>query len=189
MKKGLIILLVVLVVLVGGGISWYVSGVNRVVRLDEEVNESWAQIDTQLKRRLDLIPNLVRTVKGYAAHEKKIFIDVAEARAKLAGATTIAGKIEGARGLGGALGRLLAIAERYPDLRASENFQKLQDELAGTENRISVARVRYNRAVKAFNAYRREFFGRFFAKRRGLTEPRVYFEVEEEAKEVPKVEF
>jgi len=188
MKKAWIFL-AILVFLIFVGVSWYISGLNRVVRMDEEVNESWAQIDTQLKRRSELIPDLVATAKGYMKHERAIFTHIADARAALAGAKTVAEKVNAARELDGALGRLLVVVERYPDLKANQTFIRLMDELAGTANRIAVARVRYNRAVKTFNAHIREVFGRFFAKRRGLDEPRTYFEVEEEEAEIPPVEF
>jgi len=183
------IFLAIIVFLIVVGISWYISGLNRVVRMDEEVNEAWAQIDTQLKRRSELIPDLVNTVKGYAKHERGIFNHIADARSALVGAKTVAEKIKAAGELDGALARLLAIVERYPDLKANQTFIRLMDELAGTANRIAVARVRYNRAVRAFNAHIREVFGRFFAKRRGLAEPRTYFEVEEGEAEIPPVEF
>ena len=188
MRKAWIFLAIILFLVVVG-IAWYVSGLNRVVRMDEEVNEAWAQIDTQLKRRSELIPDLVATVKGYAKHEREVFTRIADARSALAGARTVAEKLEAARELDGALARLLAIVERYPDLKANQTFIRLMDELAGTTNRIAVARVRYNRAVKAFNAHIREVFGRFFARRRGLAEPRTYFEVEKEEAEIPPVEF
>jgi LemA protein len=183
------IFLVIFVFLIGVGIAWYISGLNRVVRMDEQVNEAWAQIDTQLKRRSELIPNLVATVKGYVKHEREVFTHIADARSALAGAKTIPEKIKAATELDGALARLLAIVEQYPELKANQTFLRLMDELSGTENRIAVARVRYNRAVKAFNAYIREVFGRFFAKRRGLAEPRTYFEVGEKEMEAPEVEF
>jgi LemA protein len=193
MRKG-IIFIVALIVLFLIGISWYIKGLNRVVRLDENVTQSWAEVENQLQRRNDLIPNLVSTVKGYAKHEKEIFTYVSDARAKLAGLIkqggSLGAKIDAAKELQTGLARLLAIVENYPQLRASENFMRLQDELAGTENRIAVARTRYNRAVQFFNTYIREVFGSFFAARRGLKEPRPYFEIEgEAAKEVPKVEF
>ncbi len=136
---------------------------NGLIGKDETVKEQWSQIDTQLQRRADLIPNLVSTVKGYAKHEEKIFTDVAEARSKLLGAGGPATKAEASAQLNSALGRLLAIAENYPQLKASENFIRLQDELAGTENRIAVARTRYNTAVRDFNASIRQFPGSLFA--------------------------
>ncbi|HLD29372.1 MAG TPA: LemA family protein, partial [bacterium] len=166
---------------------------NNIVRLDEQVNQAWAEIENQFKRRNDLIPNLVNTVKGYAAHEKDIFISVADARARLTGLIQEGGspeaKIQAARELQGTLARLLAIAENYPNLKANENFLKLQDELAGTENRISVSRTRYNRDVQYFNTFIREVFGGFFARIKGLNKPHPYFEIEETEKIVPKVEF
>lgn len=141
---------------------------NGLIEREETVRENWSQIDTQLQRRLDLIPNLVRTVKGYAAHEKQIFTALAEARSRLLAAKGPEAKaVEGAQ-LETALGRLLAIAENYPDLKANENFIRLQDELAGAENRISVARVRYNNCVKEFNAAIRKFPGSLFAGGMGL---------------------
>lgn len=192
MKKGLLIFAVVAVLFVIG-ISWYISGLNRIVRLDEGVNQTWAEIENQLLRRNDLIPNLVKTVKGYMKHEEKVFTHVADARAKLAGLIKGGGsrgaKIDAAKELQGALSRLLVIVENYPQLKANQNFMKLQDELAGTENRIAVARTRYNRLVQAFNTYIREVIGSFFASRRGLNNPRPYFEIEETAKALPSVEF
>ena len=190
MKNAGIILVVGVLALVGIGTMWYINGLNRVVRMDEAVTEAWAQIDTQLQRRSDLIPNLVETVKGYAKHEKEVFTHIANARAALAGAKTVTDKIKAANALEGALSRLLVVVERYPDLKANETFQRLMDELAGTENRIAVARMRYNRAVKEFNSYIREVFGRFFATKRGVDKPRPYFEIEEKTKkEIPQVKF
>ncbi|MFQ5867299.1 MAG: LemA family protein [bacterium] len=183
------IFLAIFVFLIFVGIAWYISGLNRVVRMDEEASEAWAQIDTQLKRRSELIPDLVATVKRYVKHEREVFTHVADARSALAGARTVAEKLKAAKELDGALARLLAIVERYPDLKANQTFLRLMDELSGTTNRIAVARVRYNRAVKTFNAHIREVFGRFFAKRRGLAESRTYFVVEKEEAEIPGVEF
>ncbi len=136
---------------------------NGLIDRDENVRKGWSQIDAQLQRRADLIPNLVGTVKGYAAHEEKIFTEVADARSRLLAAQGPAAKAEASGALQGALGRLLAIAENYPQLKASENFIRLQDELAGTENRIAVARTRYNDLVKDFNAAIRKFPGSLFA--------------------------
>jgi len=178
-------IIIILVLLVGG---MY----NRLVGLDQEVIQSWAQVENQLQRRNDLIPNLVNVVKGYAAHEKSIFIQVSEARAKLAGTIKIgsqADKIVAARELDGALSRLLAIAENYPDLKASENFIRLQDELAGTENRIAVERMRYNRAVQSYNTSARRVPTAFFVKWFGFDLAKPYFEAAPGAKAVPKVEF
>ncbi|MFH1715103.1 MAG: LemA family protein [Elusimicrobiota bacterium] len=188
MKKLVIILAALLVVGIMF-IGWYINGLNRIVRMHETVKESWAEIDNQLKRRSDLIPNLVNTVKGYAGHEKEVFTHIADARAKLAGAQTIKQKIDASNRLESALSRLLVIVERYPDLKANISFQRLMDELSGTENRIAVARMRYNREVKTFNAHIREVIGGFFARRRGLTEPFEYFEIAESDKAVPEVKF
>lgn len=170
-----------------------VGGINKVIGMDENVKASWAEVENQLKRRNDLIPNLVNTVKGYAAHEKEVFTDIAEARSKLAGSmsnpgATIPQKVEAANAMNSALSRLLMIAERYPDLKAQDNFARLQDELAGTENRISVARMRYNEGVKLLNKYIRKIPGRFYAAFAGV-EKGVYFKVEEKEKAVPVVKF
>jgi LemA protein len=163
---------------------------NGLVGLDQGVKTAWAQVENQLQRRYDLIPNLVSTVKGYAAHEKQIFIDVAEARAKLAGATTVNDKVKAANAVEGVLGRLLAIAENYPQLRASENFRALQDELAGTENRLAVARMRYNESVQSYNVSARSIPTVFFVRMFGFDGEKPFFQVQkEEAKEAPKVTF
>ena len=156
---------------------------------NETIDQSWAEIDNQLKRRADLIPNLVNTVKGYASHERGIFTQVAEARSKLLGAKGVQQTAEASRGFESALGRLLAIVERYPDLKASQNFTQLMDELSGTENRIAVARMRYNGSVRSFNVSIKRFPGKVFAGWFGYDEARIYFEVEEAVKETPKVEF
>jgi len=191
MKKGLSVFLVILAVLaifVISLIGWGVSNYNKLVTMRENIDGAWAQVDNQLKRRNDLIPNLVNTVKGYAAHEKEIFIQIAEARAKLAGAQTIPEKIEGAQAVGSALGRLLVILENYPDLKANESFNRLMDELAGTENRLAVERMRYNDTVKLYNTEVARFPGRIFAGLFGF-EKGTYYQVPEEEKQVPKVEF
>jgi LemA protein len=169
------ILIVVLALLLLGGCA-VVKVRNGLITKDETVKEQWSQIDTQLLRRADLIPNLVSTVKGYAAHEKEIFTAVANARSALIGAKGPAQKGAAAGALNGAIGRLLAIGERYPDLKADQSFIRLQDELAGTENRIAVARTRYNSAVKEYNASIRRFPGSLFAPGLGL-ERAEYFEV------------
>ena len=189
MGKGCLVVVVVvllLAVIVGGT---YISNYNKVTRLDEAVKASWRQVDTVLQRRYDLIPNLVNTVKGYAVHEKEIFTEITRLRSQWANAKTSKGKIEAARGMEGAISRLLLVAENYPDLKASENFLSLQAQLEGTENRIAVQRMRYNDSVRIFNTYIRSFLGEFFARRRGLTEPAAYFEADVKAREVPKVEF
>ena len=167
-----------------GGCNVY----NRMVELDETVERNWSEIEVQLQRRNDLIPNYVETVKGYAQHEKEIFIKVAEARSRLAGAQTRQEKIKASNELSTALARLLVIVERYPELKANQNFIRLQDELAGTENRIAVARRRYNEAVKEYNAYIRKFPQLIIARMFGF-EKKPYFEAPESAKEVPEVKF
>lgn len=162
---------------------------NRIVGLDEQIKTSWSEVENQLQRRSDLIPNLVNTVKGYAAHEKEVFTRVADARSKLAGARTIPEKIEAANALDSALGRLLAIAENYPDLKANESFNRLMDELAGTENRIAVSRMRYNESIRDYNILIRRVPGNMIAGLFGFKEQTAYFKAEEKAKETPKVEF
>lgn len=190
MKKTNIVLIVLGVILVFalivGGI--FASYYNRFVSQNEAVNAAWAQVENQLKRRTDLIPNLVNSVKGYMTHEKEIFENIAEARAKLAGATTVEEKIDAYKGVESALSRLLAVVENYPNLKAIESFNKLMDELAGTENRIAVERMRYNELVKTYNMSIKRFPGNFFA---GLYHrgEAAYFEVPEAEKAAPKVEF
>ena len=181
--------LIAVVVVVLGFVGWYVNGLNRAVRLHETVSEKWAQVETMLQRRNDLIPNLVNTVQGYAAHEKGLFEEITRLRSQWSQATTVQQKIDNARAMEGALGRLMVVVESYPGLKAVENFQTLMAQLEGAENRISTERVRYNDAVRAFNTYIREVFGKFFAKRRGLTEPVPYFEAAPGAEKVPEVKF
>jgi LemA protein len=190
--KAWVVLIIVLAVLllVGLGIfRWYIGGYNKAVNLEQGAEQAWADTDAALQRRLDLIPNLVSTVKGYAEHEKELFENIANARTKYFQAGDRAGKIEASNQLSGFLSRLLMLQERYPELKASENFRDLQVALEGTENRINVARVRYNEAAKQLNTYNRQFFGSFFCKKAGV-EPVEYFEAAEQARtEVPKVEF
>lgn len=189
MKAGGYIAIVVIVIVAIAAISWYINGLNRVVRLHESVSAAWAQVETQLQRRYDLIPNLVSTVKGYASHEKELFSEITRLRSQWASAQTTEAKIENARAMEGLLARLMVVVENYPDLKASENFRTLQAQIEGTENRIAVERKRYNDAVRGFNTYQREVLGGFFAKRKGLTEPEPYFEAAEVAQEAPQVEF
>ncbi len=177
---------IVLILLVAGG--WLAGKYNSMVRQNEQVNAGWKQVGVVLQRRSDLIPNLVETVKGYAAHEKEVFEAVADARSKLAGAATPQEAAAANAGLTSALGRLLAIAENYPNLKANENFIRLQDELAGTENRIAVERRSYNEMVRSFNAYIKTFPNNFIAGMFNFKE-REYFEAEEGAKQAPKVKF
>jgi LemA protein len=185
---GIIAVVALIVVLVVIGVGWYIGIRNKLVTMEENINGAWAEIDNQLKRRADLIPNLVNTVKGYATHEREVFTQVAEARAKLAGASTVGEAAAGYNQLQNALGRLLVIVERYPELKANVNFIRLQDELAGTENRIAVARKRYNDSVRLFNTKIRRFPSSIVARHMGL-EKKEYFEIEEQAREVPKVDF
>lgn len=190
MKQFMMMVGVLVIAAVLGG-CWFIGQRNSLIAFDEEVNKAWSDIDTQLQRRNDLIPNLVSTVKGYAAHEEGVFTGIADARGKLAGATTPAAKAEADAALTAGLGRLLAIAESYPELKANENFIRLQDELAGTENRIAVARKRYNDSVKIYNMRIRQFPGSFFAGDLGLT-AREYFEPpkgHDAVVNAPKVEF
>lgn len=188
MKKVLIVLGVMAVglLIVGGmGVGYY----NKMVSLNESVTNEWSQVENQLQRRNDLIPNLVNTVKGYAKHEKEVFEHVADARSKLAGAKTIPEKISANQAMDSALSRLLVIVEQYPALKANENFARLQDELAGTENRISVARYRYNEIVRDYNVTIKRFPGNIIASMTGFEKKDVYFKAEEGAKQAPKVEF
>lgn len=177
----------VLVVLIFGGSC--VGKYNQLVTLNENVAKSWAQVENVLQRRNDLIPNLVNTVKGYAAQEQKVFIDVTEARAKVGGATTIPEKVAANNQLTAALSRLLLVVENYPELKSSQNFLALQDELAGTENRIAVERMRYNDSVMAYNSFVRRFPNNVIAGTFGYSRENVYFKSAEEAKTAPKVDF
>lgn len=182
-------ILVALILVVVIGIGWYISGYNKAVRLDEGVSTAWSNVDATLQRRLDLVPNLVNTVKGYAEHEQELFTSIAQSREKYFQANTPAAKMEASNQLTGFLSRLLVLQERYPDLKANQNFRDLQAALEGTENRINVARQRYNDAVRVLNTYCREFVGSFFCERAGV-EPAEYFEASEQAKgEAPAVEF
>ena len=185
-----LIAILIVILLVGLGVfRWYVGGYNKAVNLEEGAEKGWADIDTTLQRRLDLVPNLVNTVKGYAEHEKELFENIAKSRENYFQAGNRAGKIEASNQLTGFLSRLLMLQERYPDLKANQNFRDLQVALEGTENRINVARTRYNEAAKLLNSYTRQFFGSFFCKKAGV-EQVDYFEATEQAKtEVPKVEF
>ncbi len=180
----IVVVLVVLALLVLIPVTYY----NRFVTMEEAIDNQWAQVESQLKRRFDLIPNLVETAKGYMKHEREIFTEVAEARTRLAGATTVKDRIKGEGELGGVLGRLLAIAENYPNLKANENFLKLMDQLEGTENRIAVERMRYNEKVRVYNTTIKRFPGNVFAGWFGK-EQAPYFEIEEKEEAVPEVKF
>jgi LemA protein len=168
-----------------------VGSYNGLQVMDETVTSSWAQVENQLQRRNDLIPNLVNTVKGYASHEKEIFTNIADARAKLAGAVkngNVAGVNKANAEFSGSLSRLLAVVENYPNLKANQNFIALQDELAGTENRIAVSRKDYNDSVKILNSKIRTFPTAIIAGVASI-KAREYFEVEESAKKAPNVKF
>jgi LemA protein len=185
----LIVILAVILLFGLGIFKWYINGYNRAVNLEQGAEKTWADIDAALQRRLDLVPNLVETVKGYAEHEEELFKHISDARTKYFQADTRAGKIEASNELGGFLSRLLMLQENYPELKASENFRDLQVALEGTENRINVASTRYNQAAEQLNAYAKQFFGSFFCRRAGI-EPVEYFEATERAKtEVPEVKF
>ena len=185
----LIAILIVILLIAMGVFRWYISGYNKAVNLEQGAEKGWADIDAALQRRLDLVPNLVSTVKGYAEHEKELFENIAKSREKYFQSGNRADKIEASNQLTGFLSRLLMLQENYPQLKASENFRDLQTQLEGTENRIAVARTRYNEAAKFLNSYTRQFFGTFFCKRAGV-EKVDYFEATEQAKsEVPQVEF
>jgi len=186
--KTVLIVLAVLVLVGLGVIFWGVGQYNKVVAMDEEINAQWAQVENQLKRRYDLIPNIVETVKGYAKHEKELFENIAEARTKYFQAKDVKGKIAASNQLEGVLSRLLLLREAYPQLKANESFLKLQDSLEGTENRIAVERKRYNDAVKVLNTYRRTVLGRFVTAIAGVSAGE-YYEIPEGEAETPKVEF
>jgi LemA protein len=188
MKTGTIVLVVVAVIalLVGGA---YVSSRNQLVTKNEAVKSAWAQVDVVLQRRADLIPNLVETVKGFAAQEQTVFHDIASARSALLGAQTPADKIAANGQLDGALGRLLLIVENYPQLKSNENFLRLQDELAGTENRIAVERKRYNDTLQDYNTFVGLFPNNIFARWAGFQRNNAYFTASESSREAPKVQF
>jgi len=184
-KTGLKILLVIGIIIAILVIS-FIGTYNGLVSRREEVDAAWSQIDVQLQRRHDLIPNLVATVKEYAAHEEEVFASVAEARSKLAGAASISEMAEADAELSSALSRLLAIAEAYPELKANQNFINLQDELAGTENRIATARRDYNQTARSYNTSIRRFPTNIIAGMFGF-ESVDYFEASEAGRETPDV--
>src|SRR3989338_601802 len=168
-----IVLAVVLVV-----VLWFFAAYNSLVTLSESVDTAWAQVENQYQRRADLIPNLVNTVKGFAAQEKSIFLDVTAMRSAWAGAATRADKIEAAKGLDSAISRLLLVAENYPNLKSNENFLALQTQLEGTENRIAVERMRYNEAVRKYNIKIKRIPTVIVARMFNYM-PETYFEIEE----------
>lgn len=188
MSKFLIAAVVIILILVIG-FGWYIGVKNTLVAKNEAVKSTWSQVDVVLQRRADLIPNLVATVKGIAKQEQTVFGEIAEARSRLLSAGTPSGKIAANQQLDGALGRLLALAENYPQLRSNENFLRLQDELAGTENRIAVERKRYNDTLQDYNTYVQQFPGSVFASGLGFKPNNAYFTAAEGSRTVPKVDF
>jgi LemA protein len=188
MKKLWIVLLVVVLVLLWFG-STYVGHRNEMVRKRETVNAAWSQVDIVLQRRADLIPNLVETVKGFAAQEQTVFRDIANARAAMAGAHTPQERIAANGQLDSALSRLLVVVENYPQLRSNENFLRLQDELAGTENRIAVERKRYNDAIQDYNTYISIFPNNIVASLSGFARNDAYFKADEGSRQAPRVQF
>ena len=180
--------MLVFLILVIALIAWFFANYNRLVTTKVRVDNAWSQIDIQLKRRHDLIPNLVDTVKGYATHEQAVFQAVADSRAKLAGATTPAETISAANAQSAALARLLAVVENYPQLKAIESFNRLMDELAGTENRIAVERMRYNERIQEYNTSRRQFPANITARMFSFKDY-PFFDSPAEAQKVPTVNF
>src|SRR5882757_5808233 len=180
---GVIALLLVL------GFSSYIGAKNQMVTKNEAVKAAWSQVDIVLQRRADLIPNLVETVKGFALQEQTVFGDIAKARSQLLGATTPADKIAANRQLDGALGRLLVVVENYPQLKSNENFLRLQDELAGTENRIAVERKRYNDTLQDYNTFIQKFPNNIYAGWAGFKPNEAYFAASEGSRQVPTVNF
>src|SRR3954449_10865598 len=191
MGKGIIAVIVIVVLLLGALIvlGQYVGVRNALVSKNEAVKAAWSQVDIVLQRRADLIPNLVQTVKGYAQQEQTVFGDIAKARSALLSAGTPEQKISANAQLDGALGRLLLIVENYPQLKSNENFLRLQDELAGTENRIAVERQRYNDTLKDYNIYVQQFPHNVFAGWTGFKPNDAYFAASEGSREAPKVNF
>jgi len=191
MSKGLKVALIVIGIIAVLGlllIGNIIAGYNRAITMDEQVKAQWAQVENQLKRRYDLIPNLVETVKGYATHERELFENIAQARVQYFQAGGVRERVDASNRLEPMISRLLLLREQYPQLRANENFLKLQDSLEGTENRISVERMRYNQAVQALNTYRRTVLGRIYTAIAGVG-PADYYEVPEAEQALPKVDF
>jgi LemA protein len=192
MSKGLITVLVIVVIVVLIGFvlfGQYVGVRNTLVTKNESVKAAWSQVDIVLQRRADLIPNLVETVKGFAQQEQVVFGDIAKARSALLSAGTPSEKIAANQQLDGALGRLLLVVENYPQLRSNENFLRLQDELAGTENRIAVERKKYNDTLQDYNTYVQQFPNSIFAGWAGFKPNDAYFAASEASRQVPKVNF
>jgi LemA protein len=188
MQRAIVVIVVLLLIAFLLG-SMYVGRRNEMVRKRETVNAAWSQVDVVLQRRADLIPNLVETVKGYAGQEQKVFGDIAAARSQLLNAKTPSDKIAANGQIDSALGRLLVIVENYPQLKSNENFMRLQDELAGTENRIAVERRRYNEAVQDYNTYISLFPNSVVASMSGFTRNDAYFKADEGSRQAPQVNF
>ena len=187
-KRTIWIVLIAIVVVVFIFFNTFKGVYNRLVSLDEGISAAWAQVENQLQRRLDLIPNLVNTVKGYAEHEKEVLTAVTNARARVGSAQTIPDKINANNQLTSALGRLLVVMENYPNLKADQNFLALQSQLEGTENRIAVERRRYNEATRTYNTTIRKFPDNILANMFGF-QRKPFFEADEGAKQVPEVKF
>ncbi|WP_446743772.1 LemA family protein [Silvibacterium acidisoli] len=183
---GVVVVLFLVVLMIFGS---YVSAKNQMVAKQEAVHAQWSQVDVVLQRRADLIPNLVNTVKGYATHEEKVFADIANARAGLLNAHDPAGKIQANGQLDGAIGRLLALSENYPNLKADQNFLSLQDQLEGSENRIAVERRRYNDTLRDYNTFIRQFPNSIWAGMAGFQPDNAYFEASAGSREAPVVKF
>jgi len=188
MTRTLIVIGVIVLILLAV-FGQYVGVRNTLVTKNETVKAAWSQVDIVLQRRADLIPNLVETVKGYAQQEVTVFGDIAKARSALLSAGTPGEKIAANQQLDGALGRLLVIVENYPQLKSNENFLRLQDELAGTENRIAVERQRYNDTLKDYNTYVQQFPNNIYAGWAGFKTNEAYFAATEGSRQVPKVNF
>jgi LemA protein len=192
MSKGLLVglgvlgVIVVALLMVGGS---YVSAKNQMVAKDQAVKSDWSEVDVQLERRADLIPNLVETVKGFTKEENSVYADIANARAGMLNAQTPQAKIAANGALDSALGRLLVLTENYPQLRSSDQFMRLQDELAGTENRISVARRHYNQAIQDYNTFIQQFPNSIWAGMAGYHTNDAYFKASPAAEQVPSVKF
>jgi LemA protein len=184
--KGFILGIVIVGLILGmGAVSTY----NGIVTMHETITAKWAQVESQLQRRNDLIPNLVNSVQGYAAHEKTLLEDITKARSQWSAATTVDEKVKAAAATDSAISRLLLVVENYPNLKADQTFLRLMDELSGTENRIAVERMRYNESVKDYNIAVRRFPGNIFASIFGFKPATEYFKAEEAAKKVPEVKF
>jgi LemA protein len=190
-RTGMVVLVIVVILIAVAAMVFgsYISARNQMVAKNEQIKQTWSQVEIVMQRRADLIPNLVSTVQGFAAHETKVFGDIANARAALLGAQDPKSKIAANGQLDGALGRLLAISENYPQLRSNQNFLQLQDELAGTENRIAVERRRYNQALQDYNTFIGLFPNNIWAGMAGYKRNDAYFAASPAAQQVPKVDF